>query len=181
MKNLLKGQPPMYLEKFISKYEDVLKHTRCLYVVEPNLDKGEIVKFGIAGMSNGNSYARLKEYITLYGEKDEKNECKGVKIHFCGVTDYNRLVWHTQTEIHKVENKLKNIFKSTTDALGRGSERTTASIEDVLQKIKEISRKEQDIPAKRITTTRQTSQTYRGDTRAFIDTEVRRSTRLKNK
>lgn len=181
MKNLLKGQQPMYLEEFLLKYKDILKHTRALYVVEPNLEKGEIIKFGIAGMSDGNSYRRLKEYVTLYGKKDKENECKGVRIHFCGITDYNRLVWQTQTEIYKVELKLKQVFKSTTDALGRGTERTTASIEDVLKKIKEFSKNIQDTPARRNTTTRESTQTFRGDSKAFIDTKVRRSERLKNK
>tara|TARA_B110000046_G_scaffold39369_1_gene43342 strand:+ start:207 stop:470 length:264 start_codon:yes stop_codon:yes gene_type:complete len=69
MRDLLEGnEKGMDLHEFLIKFGGKLRHVRAMYIVEPNLEKGKVIKFGIAGTNTGNAYARLKEYEILYGE-----------------------------------------------------------------------------------------------------------------
>lgn len=183
MKDLLKDKPSMKLEEFIAQYSNELDHKRILYVVQANLDEGKVTKFGIGGANSGNSIKRLQEYIAMYGKNEIRNKCKGVIIFYCGVTEYNRLIESTKSQVHLVEKELKNRLKSTTIE-GRGIERTKKQPNEVIHEIKNIVKgiKETPIPITKVT--RPTTQKYRNDTRNAIDTQqksnpIRRSTRIK--
>ena len=197
MRNLLENSKPMYMKQFLAKYENELTHKRALYVVAPNLEKNEACKFGIAGSSSGNAYRRLNEYRILYGDKDKNNECKGVLIYYCGVTEYNRLVEITNTQVYKIEKKLKDKFNTET-LEGRGVERVKAKPETIIEEIKRLSTRStrsnntEDVETNITRHTRQSTQRYRHDKtneipKSIVDVDekddevrpVRRSTRNK--
>ena len=104
MKNLI-GNKGMRLDDALIKFKNELKSKRVLYVLEPNMEKGDIVKFGIAGMDRGKSIERLKQYAITYGKEDSKNKCKGVWLWFLGTTQYNRLVEPKNSKVFKCNHK----------------------------------------------------------------------------
>jgi hypothetical protein len=120
MKTLL--QQTMDLGEFLSKYGAELRGVRAFYIVEPLLEKGASIKFGVAGMDSGNAYERFRSYAILYGGKSKDNECKGVLVHYVGIVKYNRLVEKTNAEVWKLERFLKSEYKTVTDP-DRGEER----------------------------------------------------------
>lgn len=177
MRNLLEKQKAMYMEDFLEKYKEELKHKRALYVVVPNLEKDEATKFGIAGTSSGNAFRRLNEYRILYGEKDRQNPCKGVKIYYCGITEYNRLVELTHTQVYKIEKKLKDKFNAET-LEGRGVERVTSKPKVIIAEIERLKMRttrntnNEDVETNIIKNTRQSTQRYRKDRRGEIDKKI---------
>ena len=124
MRELIHSVEGIKLEVFLLQYGSKLKHTRALYVVSPNMEKKKVYKFGIAGTNTGNASQRLNEYVILYGENDKDNTCKGVKIHYCGTTEYNRHVLPGKSKVFQLELKLKQDLNAEESiAKGRGSER----------------------------------------------------------
>ena len=103
---------PTDLKKVLEQHWGDLQNVRCFYIVEPLLERGQTIKFGIAGMSSGKPWDRLKEYQILYGDRTDENTAKGVTVHFVGTTKYNRLVKKEKTEIYKLERNLKKQFGS---------------------------------------------------------------------
>lgn len=157
----------MDLKDFLAQYGSQLKNVRAFYIVEPLLEKGKTIKFGIAGMSTGNAYHRLNQYQVLYGEKTKQNNCKGVIVHYVGVTEYNRQVQMERSQIYQLEKFLKTEYKSTTEP-GRGSERVSKDfLQDILRTIR--SKRFKDIPTQLRDTNRPTTKIHQKDTRAFID------------
>ena len=51
MKNLIPSGG-MDLDKALTAFRAELQHKRVLYVIQANLDKGKVTKFGIAGMDS---------------------------------------------------------------------------------------------------------------------------------
>ena len=190
MRNLItKG--PMRLEDALKEFGPQLRHTRAFYVLQPNLEQGEVFKFGVAGISTGNAYNRVNEYRINYGEFDAKNQCKGVLIYYLGVTEYNRLVLAEKSQVFKIELKLKQDYKSTTEeraegpsnrgtgfrAEGRGAERlktSAISIQDFLKRVKELNREEELEDEEKVIdkVTRDSSQRFRTDTKSYIDSKT---------
>ncbi len=169
MKNLLAGfHKGIDLAQFLDTFGDQLKHKRIFYIVEPNLEKGKVIKFGIGGMNTGNGYSRLKEYEIIYGKKDRKNSCLGVRIWYVGITEYNRLVEETNTQIYKIEKALKKHFKSKTEPY-RGTERlANVRPSEVIEKIHSLHKTIKDVETKITRHTRPSTQRYRTDKRAYI-------------
>lgn len=120
MKTLIKQT--IDLSEFLSKYGSQLRGVRAFYIVEPLLERGASIKFGVAGMDNGNAYERFKSYEITYGKRSRDNDCKGVLVHYVGIVTYNRLVEKTKTEVWKLERFLKSEYKANTDR-ERGEER----------------------------------------------------------
>jgi hypothetical protein len=114
----------MQLHDFLSKYGPQLRGVRAFYIVEPRLDRGKIVKFGVAGMDSGNAFDRLRSYDIAYGRKGKENDCLGVIIHYCGIVTYNRNVEKRNTEIWKLEHHLKIKYNTKSDS-ERGEERVS--------------------------------------------------------
>jgi hypothetical protein len=156
LRNLLKDHPEgMRLEDFLAQQAkadtkvEQLRQTRALYVIAPNMEKGQIVKFGIAGTKTGNAINRINEYVIMYGKEDPTNKCVGCKIYFCGITKYNRPTADTPSEAekntyaYKMELKLKRLFAATTAiAAGRGAERINTakvSLKDLLKTINALN------------------------------------------
>jgi hypothetical protein len=159
-----------------------------LYVIQANLDLGKITKFGIAGMDSGNPFSRLNEYVLMYGPLDPKNECQGVKVFFIGVTRYNRLVEARNSQVHKIEKKLKDEVKSVREHIGRGLERTTRKPAAIIKRIKQLTKEtgledeESNLQNRELVSgnTRASTQVYRDDRRSTIDMPIegaRKSTR----
>ena len=107
-------------------YEPQLRNVRCLYVIQPMMERSAITKFGIAGELYGNAYKRLRDYQIEYGDATEKNDCKGTWIYYCGITKYNPYVLPANTEVRKTETYLKRLFKSKLEKK-RGTERVKVS------------------------------------------------------
>jgi hypothetical protein len=120
MKTLIKQT--MDLGEFLRRYGRDLRGVRAFYIVEPLLEKGASIKFGVAGMDSGNAYERFKSYMITYGNRSKENECKGVLVHYVGIVKYNRLVVKTNTEVWKLERFLKIEYSGVTDP-ERGEER----------------------------------------------------------
>lgn len=123
----------MELNTFIKskKYSDQLIRTRMFYIIKANRE--DILKFGIAGNSEGNSISRFMGYRNAYGTSDKSNDCVGVKVHFVGVTEYNPNVETKNSEIFKLEKYVKRFIREN-EKIARGSERTTLS----LSRLKEL-------------------------------------------
>jgi len=173
MKELIRSEVGIKLEDFLLQYGSKLKHTRALYVVSPNMEKNKVYKFGIAGTNTGNAYGRLNEYVILYGENDKKNTCKGVKIHYCGITEYNRLVLPEKSKVFQLELKLKQDLKAEESiAKGRGSERVLSvktPITFLLKKIGTLTKSIEEKPIEITRDAREPTKKYRKDTQAFVD------------
>ena len=66
-------------------------------------------------MDSGNPFSRLGEYVLMYGKYSPTNACLGVKVYFLGTVEYNRLVEQRNSKVFKLEKKLKDYFKTTTE------------------------------------------------------------------
>jgi hypothetical protein len=179
MINLLPNSKGIDLIQVLSdlKNDNRFKHKRVLYVIQATQDKGNVTKFGIAGMDSGNPYSRLNEYVTMYGNIGS-NACEGVKIFFLGVTEYNRLVEAKNSKVFKIEKLLKEKF-SDRRVPNRGTERTTAPPSEVISEIKKLEPNIKDVPTIPTHNTREKTQKFRGVTTAYIDTPLRVSNRTK--
>ena len=130
MKILLKSEVGVNLEGFMKKNRDLLEQNelRVFYIVSANLDKNVVYKIGIAGSSEGKSYARLESYLHQYGKQDKSNSCRGAKVHFIGTVAYNKNVYANKSQVHVLELRLKqNLKKDLKLAPGRGSERVSST------------------------------------------------------
>ena len=175
MKLLITSEQGIKLEDFLQINGSKLRHSRALYVVAPKMEKNKVYKFGIAGTNTGNAYSRLNEYVILYGENDKNNCCKGVMIHYCAITEYNRLVLAEKSQVSQIELKLKQQLKATESiAKGRGSERvlsTKVSIKSLLEKIKSLTTTIKETPVEITRVAKESTKKYRQDTKAFIDSK----------
>jgi hypothetical protein len=127
---------PVPLEDYMhDNYEELYNNKqRLLYVLEPRLDKGRLIKIGVAGThsSNGKAIGRLRQYLIAYGLQREDNEYSGVNVYFIVATKYNANVEPKNSRILKLETKLKRLIKDNNKQMKhRGSERTTASVEEL--------------------------------------------------
>ena len=176
MKNLIpKGG--MKLSEALDKYADELKKTRVLYVIEPNLEKGNVTKYGIAGMVSGKPMSRLREYNITFGKVDPSNKCKGVIIWYLATTKYNRMVEPKNSKVFKIEKALKKEFPPVK---GRGTERTSKTPAQVIAKINRLTHTEDDKETTVNRVARETTKKYRDDKEPYENSkEPRRSSRLK--
>lgn len=160
MKTLLKNT--VDLGEFLSRYGSLLRGVRAFYIVEPLLEKGQSIKFGVAGMDNGNAYERFRSYMITYGNRSKQNECKGVLVHYVGIVSYNRLVEKTNTEVWKLERFLKAEYRALTDA-ERGEERVPKKhLHDILRYIR--SKRFADVETVLRTGQRTATEKHRSDT-----------------
>lgn len=175
MKVLIKSTDGMRLEDFMKKHATSLKHSRALYVISANMEKKSVYKIGIAGTIQADPIRRFESYIIAYGKHDNTNLCRGVLIHFCGVTEYNRMVLANKSQVAQVELKLKQDLKTTGSlAAGRGTERvltTKKSIKEIIQTIEKITPSLKETPVQITRVARDTTKVYRDDTRAFINSK----------
>jgi len=184
MKSIVLPEGGMDLDKALKIYKEKLKHKRVFYVIQANLDKEAVTKFGIAGMTSGNPYSRLNEYVLMYGKYDKDNDCLGVKIFFLGYTEYNRLVEVPNSKVFKLELKLKRdeFLKTTTEHVGRGLERTSRSPKEVIKLLNQYEKNIEDVETVITRAAREKTKAYRDDRKAFIDSKTtdtpRRSARL---
>ena len=117
------------LEQFLTKeLQKKLYNMRVFYIVRSNLDKN-ILKFGI---SDGNAFHRLTSYIFSYGKNIKTQQHSGVGICFlAGVNKREEVQWKN-SQIYKMETKLKyELSNKKLIVNGRGSERTSASIKQI--------------------------------------------------
>mgnify|MGYP004567755077 CR=1 FL=1 len=106
----------------------------------------------------------------MYPANDKKNKCKGVWIWYCGVTEYNRLVEVERSEVYKMEKKLKAEFGSKTE-LNRGTERLVGvRPQKVIAFIEKHQVHDEETEISRVT--RPSTQKYRGDKKAYIDSKT---------
>ena len=144
MKILLQSEQGINLETFLKTNKELLEQNelRVFYIVSANLDKNVVYKIGIAGSSEGKSYARLESYIHQYGKSDKSNPCKGAKIHYLGTVHYNKNVYSNKSQVHVLELRLKQKFKKEFKlAPGRGSERVSSTkmpLKKIFEEIDEI-------------------------------------------
>lgn len=166
---------PTDLRDFLTRLGGELNNVRALYIVEPLLEKGQMIKFGVAGMSSGNAYNRLNDYAITYGDKTKANDCKGVIVHFVGVTEYNRHVQIEKSQVYQLERYLKQTYKSVTET-GRGTERVPkAKLQDIMREIR--SKKFKDVPTVLRDTNRETTKVYQPDKKAWKDSTTGHATR----
>ena len=139
------------------------------------MEKKSVYKIGIAGTTQANPIRRFESYIIAYGKHDNTNSCRGVLIHFCGVTEYNRMVLANKSQVAQIELKLKQNLKTTGSlAADRGTERvltTKKSIKAIMETIKEITPNLKETPIEITRVARDKTKKYRDDTRAFIDSK----------
>jgi len=170
---------PMDLREFLTKFAHSLRNVRALYIVEPLLEKGKTIKFGVAGMSSGNAYHRLQEYAVTYGDRTKDNDCKGVLVHFVGITEYDRLVQPEKSQVYLLEKHLKTEYRSTTEP-GRGTERVAKKyLPAILSTIR--SKRFKDLQTPLRDTNREATKKYQKDRRAFIDSKAGPTTRTRKK
>jgi len=166
---------PMDLSDFLEKYGEHLKHVRAFYILEPLLEKGKTIKFGVAGISTGNAYNRFNEYAIIYGKRTKSNNCKGVIVHYVGITEYDRHVQPQQSQVFLIEKHLKEKYKSVTEQ-GRGSERVPKStLQEIMRDLRAMKFK--DVVTTLRDTNRKTTKIYQADRNAFIDSKRKPLTR----
>lgn len=142
----------------IPKIKERLSHNcRAFYIVEALMDKGQVIKFGVAGISGGRAFSRLRDYDIMYGRKAKQNDCKGVIVHYVGVTEYNSQVETKNSLVWKLEHHFKTTRGSVTV---RGSERVPKShLKDMLEYISNSQFR--DVATPQRVGMRQTTQTKR--------------------
>ena len=188
LRNLVDKRNGMELIDFLNRQKkaeskvDQLQDTRALYVVQAKMDKGKVVKFGIAGNKSGHAAGRLYEYVTYYAEHDRDNACKGVIILYCGVTKYNKATDSEKTKVYQIEATLKKIVKAETALVAnRGDERvntTSMSVSKLLRTINDIAKTYGDVDAdKANVTTRSQTKTDTPTTILRIDKRQTRSSK----
>lgn len=125
---------PIDLHEFLTRFGHKLRGVRGFYIVEPILERGLTVKYGVCGLTSGNAFHRLREYDIIYGRQGQ-NDCKGVILHYLATTVYNRLVEPQHSAVWKMELYLKGKYKSITEP-GRGSERIPKSkLDELLEEL----------------------------------------------
>ena len=180
MKTLVKT--PMDLGDFLRKHIALIKHKRLFYIIEPRLEQGKTIKFGIAGIDSGNPFNRLKEYMLTYGETDPENPCRGVIVHYIGVTEYERHVRYKNSEVFRIEKYLKEIYKSTSESKhdSRGAERVSKKhLPNILRDLRAL--RMPDISTELRSTNRESTKRYQDDHKAYIDTVTPRRTRAQTR
>ena len=126
----------MDLKEFLTKYTSSLQNVRAFYIVEPLIEKGKTIKFGIAGMSSGRAHQRFQDYVVTYGDQTKGNDCKGVLVHFVGITDYDRHVLPEKSQVYMMEKHLKDQYRSITEPR-RGTERVSKThLQSILRTIR---------------------------------------------
>jgi len=131
------------LEKWMETNKSDIQGKRILYVLKPNMETN-IIKFGIAGQGSDvnpdQSYARLKSYLTTYGResdcktREQNKGCKyGVTLYALYGTNYNSRVQEKNSACHQKELYLRRELKSSIQSVGRGNERTNASLGQILK------------------------------------------------
>jgi hypothetical protein len=169
----------MDLKEFLNKYASSLRNVRAFYIVEPLLEKGQTIKFGVAGMTSGNAYHRFQEYSVTYGERTKDNDCKGVLVHFVGITEYDRLVQPEKSQVYQLEKFLKQEYRSTTDP-GRGTERVSKSyLQSILRTIR--TKRFKDVQTQLRDTNRETTKRFQNDRRPFVNSTYGPATRAKKR
>jgi len=164
---ILTGATPVPLGEFLETNAAALRNKRAFYIVEPLLEKDKVIKFGIAGMQSGHPYTRLNEYNIIYGTQTRANSCKGVKVHFVGVTEYDRMVSPTNTQVARLERQLKQLYKTKTEK-GRGTERVAKEyLADILQTIRDSKLVDEVTVLRDTSRPNAKSQEYRKDHAAF--------------
>lgn len=114
---------------FLEKYGSTIRNnTRLFYVISPNGQPG-LYKIGIAGDSTGKPYSRLMEYYYFYGLESLDNKCTGARIHFCHTTAYIENTEKSNSEVWKLEKKIK-------DSLSKKAIRGDEWLETNLERIK---------------------------------------------
>ena len=187
MRNII-GSGGMRLQDFLNdpKMVEKIKNKRIFYIVEPRLEQGKYLKFGIAGVNTGRGIARLKEYDIVYGHFDTGNKCTGVTLWAVYPFEYNRLVEPKNSKVAKLELKLKRQCrggfsgsdgkeaKCREEDTGdfRGSERVSGiSGFDLIKKVNSLlGSKELDDDETNIDRdARESTKKYRKDKKAFKD------------
>jgi len=179
MKTLVKQT--MDLGAFLHHYGAELRGVRAFYIVEPLLEKGQSIKFGIAGVDSGNAYERFKSYMITYGNRSKENECKGVLVHYVGTVKYNRLVEKTNTEVWKLERFFKSKYRTVTDP-ERGEERVPKRhLQDIMRYIR--SKRFADVETALLPEQRPTTEKHRTDKTSHRQAEkpVQTMTRTRQK
>lgn len=145
MRNLVPDKKGMDLSIFLLKYKSEMRNTRAFYVVEPKIDSREKnvaaksnVKIGIAGAKYGDSWGRLKQYEITYGRNERRNDCRGVWIWYCGITQYDPLVLEKNCQVRKMETWLKRVYRNQ-NLIARGTERIKKTPQQVLKDVRAIA------------------------------------------
>lgn len=168
---------PMYLSEFLDNHAGKIANKRVFYILEPLLEDGRTIKFGVAGMQSGHAFHRLNEYNIIYGKQTRTNSCKGVYLHFLGVTEYDRMVQPSNTQIGRLETKLKQVYKSKTEK-DRGTERVGKKyLPEMLKFIREMPFVDEPTILREGNRPNLQSDKYRRDHAAFVDSTENRKTR----
>jgi len=121
------------LKPWLDKWENKKRmfNMRLFYVLKPN-GENDVIKFGIAGQNSGDgaSWGRLHSYINTFGEADDLNRCKGIRLLYLAGNVYNKDVEVRNSDIFKKELACKRYFRNPqTNAhlVGRGYERIEMS------------------------------------------------------
>jgi hypothetical protein len=128
---------PVPLEQYVAEHYDELTRNRqrLLYVLAPRVDKDlGIRKIGTAGnhSSHGKAIGRLRQYLIAFGEQRAGNPWSGVDVYFIKATGYDAKTEPKRSRIFQLELRLKRLIKNSgTGARGRGTERTTASLDQL--------------------------------------------------
>ena len=132
---------PMPLETYMRiHYEELSKNKqRLFYVLTPRLDYRKatmqgLIKIGIAGVnsSHGKAIGRLKQYLIAYGTQEADNPYSGVDVWFISATKWTDDTEPKNTRIHRLELRIKQLIKDNHfKKKGRGTERTTASMDQI--------------------------------------------------
>ena len=131
---------PLTFQEVDLKLESVLmdleqRHTKTrsiLYIIEPNVFRGRIIKFGraLSNREKAKAYiSRLNDYRSHYGNFDKNNSCKGCKVKY--------LLFGRRTVIINLEEAMKNHFSTKLQQNVHGSEWVKVSVQDLLKFIKD--------------------------------------------
>ena len=128
------------LDKFLNNIKRTeLDDYRVLYLVRSVAEK-RMIKFGI---SDGAGYYRLNGYVISYGKRSG-NKCTGVDLLFLGgVRRKENVPWTIEkSKIKRMEAILK---ENLPIVMGRGDERTTASLDEIKKVMMTRGKSEEDI------------------------------------
>ena len=118
---------------------EMIRGKRIFYILKPRLDP-QIFKFGIATNDGDGAFRRLISYVTYYGfEDDNTTQLKqkqrkifGILVYGLWGVNYNSNVEPKNSAVARKEKYIKSKLRENIEAVNRGSERTSISLNELI-------------------------------------------------
>jgi len=144
MKEVYLNNKGIPLEDYLDNVDNLvgLINKRIFYILKANMDSN-IYKFGISTGANESAIKRLYDYVYTYGyNSDNKTRSMkqkpihGIKLYGLWTVNYNSNVESKNSAVSRKERYIKGELRENIALVGRGSERTSVSLNKLIDLVK---------------------------------------------